>query len=51
LIDRYDLFEDGIDTSIPDALALTTTKNKRVCPKYDTSELEEDEMLYLDIGI
>lgn len=51
LIDRYELFEDGIDTSIPDALALTITKDKRHIPIYDESELEEEEMMYPEIGI
>jgi predicted phage terminase large subunit-like protein len=51
LIDRQKLFENGIDTSIPDALALTTAKEKKTLIRPTEDELfEENELLHPEIG-
>jgi hypothetical protein len=52
LIERETLASEGIDTSIPDALALTIAKDKRVInrPKED-DYWEEDLPQYPAIGI
>ena len=49
IIDKETLREDGIDVSIPDALAMTFVYEKRN-NNYPIEEVEE-EMLYLEIGI
>lgn len=56
MIDKDTLFEQGIDPSIPDALALTTAKEKRVIirPKEDDPFSDpdyEEGPQYADIGI
>jgi len=53
MIDRETLTEEGIDSSIPDALALTITKDKRIIQRPTQQEdFEEDDLpQYPYIGI
>jgi hypothetical protein len=49
IIDKETLREDGVDISIPDAVAMTFVYEKRN-NNYPIEEVEE-EMLYPEIGI
>ena len=49
IVDKETLKEDGVDISIPDALAMTFVWEKR-CNNYPIEEVEE-EMLYPEIGV
>ncbi len=52
MAERDGFIEDGIDTSIPDALAMTFAKEKRVVIRPTEEEIEDgDEMLHPEIGI
>jgi len=53
MIDRETLTEEGIDSSIPDALALTIAKDKRIIqrPAQQENFEENDLPQYADIGI
>lgn len=58
MVDKEELFDQGIDPSIPDALALTTTKDKRVIerlyddfPRHEVFDMDFDSPQYPDIGI
>ena len=53
MIDRETLTEEGIDSSIPDALALTIAKDKKIIQRPTQQENFEEEDLpqYADIGI
>jgi hypothetical protein len=52
MIEKDTLIEQGIDSSIPDALALTITRDKRVLIRPSENDEWENELpQYTDIGI